>query len=613
MQIVNKHLVLAFSAIFLASCGGTLAQKPSKNSENAALQSQNSAAENTQSASETQNDASSSSKKAEKLVTQSGKNSKLDDSVFSAKNKGLTGEVLQYLMVAEIAGQRGKLNVAVANYLQAAKISQDPNVAERASRISIFARQDTAALEAGRIWVKLAPKSADAHQIVAAMLVRTGNTAGALEHFEKVLELSKKDEQKAFMLIVSLLGKERDKHLALDIMKGLLAKHQSSPNAYYAYSTLGLLTKEYEIANKSIDKAIELKKDWNEALILKVTILSRLGRNDEAILFLNNELTDNPDNHTLRMYFARKLVDDKQYDLAYQEFNKVYSEDESNDALYAMGLLANQMGNVDLAEEHFEQLTEVDGRKNEANFYLGQIEEKKKNLSKAIDRYTRVHSGIYAFESRLRIIILLGKQGKVAKAREQVKTLNVTKPGEQVRLYIVEGEVLRENKMYVEARNLYTEGLTKIPDNLDLLYARALVYEKLNNVDDAVKDLRTVVKLDPQSVQALNALGYTLVDKTEQIEEGMEYIQQAYQLRPNDPAIIDSLGWAYYRLGKLEQAVNYLKKAYSTFNDAEVAAHLGEVLWVRGDKDEAQKIWENSLQTEPEHDKLKNVMKRFLQ
>ncbi len=600
MQIMKKHLVLAFSGLFLVNCGGTLVQQPSKTSGAVASPSQKNAVSQVKISEKGHRGGATSTK------------SPLDESVFSAKNKGLTAEVLQYLMVAEIAGQRGKLGIAVANYVQAAKISQDAGIAERASRIAIFSRKDAAALEAGTIWVKLAPENADAHQVVAAMLVRTGNIEGALKHFEKVLTLSKKGEQKTFMLIMSLLGKERDKNIALDIMQRLLDKHKNSASAYYSYANLALLTKEYDAALKSVDKALSIKNNWYEAVILKTIILSRLDKNTEAISFLTHQLKAQSDNYNLRLYFARKLVDSKKYTLAYKQFEKVYRANKNNDALYAMGLLANRMDKINLAEKHFKTLTDIGARENESHFYLGQIREKKKDYSAAIDWYSRVHSGVYAFESRLRIIALLGKQGKVAQAREQVKAIDVSKPGEQVRLYIIEGEVLRENKMYNEALELYTEGLSTIPDNIDLLYARALVYEKLANIQDAIKDLRMVVKLDPQSVQALNALGYTLVDKTDQLHEGIEYIKQAYQLQPTDPAIIDSMGWAYYRLGDLDQAIVFLKRAYTAFNDAEVAAHLGEVLWVRGDKEKAREIWQNSLREAPKHDTLLNVIKRFM-
>lgn len=601
MQIMKKHLILIISAAFLINCAGTRVQNTSQNDENPTIQSQ-----------ETVTDSSHGEKSVQVSESAPAETTPYDESVFSQKGKGLSAEVLHYLMVAEIAGQRGKIDVAIANYVEAAKISQDPNVAERASRIAVFGRKDKAALEAASIWVKLVPKSAEAHQIVAAMLVRTGNLNGALKHFEQVLTLSDKGEQQTFMLITSLLGKERDKHIALDIMKRLLDKHQNSASAYYSYANLALLTKEYETANKAIDKALSLKQNWNEASILKATILSRLDRDDEAVAWLEKTLKQYPDNQKLRMYYARKLVDSKKYDLAYKEFKKVYSATKNDDALYGMALLANRMDKIDVAKKHFKRLSKVDGRESAASFYLGQIEEKEKDLSSAIDWYSRVQTGVYTFDSKLRIIVLLGKQGQVAKAREQARAINVTKPDEQVRLYIAEGEVLRENKMYSEALDIYTEGLSTIPDNLDLIYARALIYEKLNNVADAIVDLRTIVKLDPQNVQALNALGYTLVDKTEQIHEGVEYIKQAYQLRPNDPAIIDSMGWAYYRLGKLDEAVTFLKRAFASFNDAEVAAHLGEVLWVRGDKDEARKIWKNSLRETPEHDTLLNVMKRFM-
>jgi len=599
MQIVKTHLILGFSAVFLINCGGTLVPKSSISDEISQVESQETVAKSP----------SIEKSSSDKPIA---KKTPFDESVFSTKDKGLSAEVLHYLMVAEIAGQRGKINVAVANYVAAAKMSQDPKVAERASRIAVFGRKDQAALEAASIWVKLSPKSAEAHQIVAAMLVRTGNIEGALMHFEKVLALSDKGEQKTFMLITSLLGKERDKHIALDIMKRLMAKHKNSASAYYSYANLALLTKEYEIARVAAEKALSLKPNWHEASILKVTILSRLDRNGEAIVWLRKKLKNDSINQKLRMYFARKLVDDKKYDEAYKEFKKVYSTTKNDDALYAMGLLANRMSKTALAKKHFKKLAKVEDRKNAASFYLGQIEEKGNNLSEAVEWYSQVRSGVYAFDSRLRIIVLLGKQGEVAKALEQAGVIKVTKPAEQVRLYIAEGEVLRVNKMYSEALDIYSEGLSSIPDNLDLIYARALIYEKLNNVDDAISDLRKVVELDPQNVQALNALGYTLVDKTDQIHEGIEYIKQAYQLRPTDPAIIDSMGWAYYRLGKLDKAITFLKRAFAAFNDAEVAAHLGEVLWVRGNKDEAKKIWKNSLREAPKHDSLLNVMKRFI-
>ena len=593
MQKIRNSLILAFAALFLANCGTTSAQKPLTADNLSTPQAQRKAS----------GQPASSAKKS---------TTALQGSIFSHKGNGLTPEVLQYLMVAEIAGQRGKLGVAVANYLQAAKLSQDAAVAERASRIAIFARQDKAALEAGRIWVKLAPESAEAHQIIAAMLVRVGDIEGALKHFENVLSLSKKSEQKTFMLITSLLGKQRDKSIALDIMKRLIDKYPDSADAQYAYANLALLTKEYETANQAVDKALALKKGWNEAAVLKATILHRLGRDDEGLVWLEKQLQQQPGNHKLRLYYARKLVDAKKYPLAYKEFSKVYAANRSQTALYAMGLLANRMDKIELAEKHFVRLANSTEHKNEANFYLGQIKEKQKDFVKAIDWYSKVQTGVYAFESRLRIIILLGKQGKVSQAREQVRNIRVNKPEEQVRLYIAEGEVLRENKMYQEALELYTDGLNAIPDNLDLIYARALVYEKLNKIDEAISDLRHVVKLDPQNIQSLNALGYTLVDKTDKVYEGMEYIKQAYQLRPTDPAIIDSMGWAYYRLGKLDKAVTFLKRAFNLFNDPEVAAHLGEVLWMRGDKEEAQRIWKNSLRDTPKHDTLLNAIKRFM-
>ena len=208
-------------------------------------------------------------------------------------------------------------------------------------------------------------------------------------------------------------------------------------------------------------------------------------------------------------------------------------------------------------------------------------------------------------------IRLLAKQGKIKEARRLLHNMSPDSLDKELRVYIAEGEILNSFKRYSEAFKLYTDALKDLTDNNRLLYARALTAEKLGEIDLAIKDLTSIVKREPQNAQALNALGYTLIDKTSRVEEGLDYVKRALELEPDDPAIHDSMGWAYYRLGKYEEALKYLRRAFAKLKDAEIAAHLGEVLWVAGDHAAAQKVWNAALQHAPDDDLLLNVMQKF--
>jgi tetratricopeptide (TPR) repeat protein len=203
--------------------------------------------------------------------------------------------------------------------------------------------------------------------------------------------------------------------------------------------------------------------------------------------------------------------------------------------------------------------------------------------------------------------------GKVDQARERLHEIQPQSAQLEQRLYLAEGEILTQAKQYQEAFDLYNEALSRMPDNLSLLYARALSAEKLDKIAIALADLKKLVEADPKNVQALNAYGYTLVDRTDRIMEGYKYVQQAYTMRPDDPAILDSMGWANYRLGKYSEAIKYLRKALEKFKDPEIAAHLGEVLWVSGDHEQARTVWEAARRETPSHKMLLDVIKRFTQ
>jgi len=526
----------------------------------------------------------------------------------------LSADTLDRLLTAEIAGQRGHIHTAVKQYLAAAKESRDPDVAERATRIAVYARDDASALAAAKLWAQLQPHSIEAHQVAAAMYVRAGKTQEAHDELEKIISDSNRDDRHTFMLITALLSKEKDKKVAMQVMDQLVATRQDNPEAVYASAQLALLVGDLDRAQKAAEKVRSLRPAWADTHILLSNILYRKGKKAEAMASLKAAVDQYPDNARLRDYYARRLVDEKQYEQARDQFQVLLDNSPKNhEAEYALGLLCMQLHDLDGAESHFQHLVDIHDRANEASYYLGQIAEQRDQQAKAIRRYEAVADGRYQIDAQIRIALIEARMGKVEKARERLHEITPESAELEQRLYLAEGEILTEAKQYQEAFDLYNEALAKMPDNLALLYARALSAEKIDKTDIALADLKKLVEADPNNVQALNAYGYTLVDRTDRIKEGFNYIQRAYNMKSDDPAILDSMGWAYYRLGKYPEAIKYLRKALDALKDPEIAAHLGEVLWVSGDHDSARTVWEAARRETPKHKVLLDVIKRFTQ
>jgi tetratricopeptide (TPR) repeat protein len=330
---------------------------------------------------------------------------------------------------------------------------------------------------------------------------------------------------------------------------------------------------------------------------------------------LQRAVESNPGDQGLRLTYARLLVDIKEYEQARVQFEKLHQASPDDvELLYTLGLLSLESQRLDDAEKYMMMLVRLNQREGEAQYYLGRIYENRKQYDIAIDWYRQVHVGDYKFDAQLRIADMLGNSGR---AEEAVGHLDAMLKGSQsdgtlVRIYITKGELLRSARRYEEALTVFNTALDIVPGNSDLLYARALVAEKLGRIDMLEADIKAILKTEPDNAHALNALGFTLADQTERYEEAYEYLKRAIEIMPDDAAIIDSWGWVHYRLGDYEKAVDLLRKALSHYDDAEIAAHLGEVLWVSGSQKEAQGVWQKALKKSPDDPALQKVMQRFI-
>lgn len=527
----------------------------------------------------------------------------------------LTAEVLNAFLVAEVAVQRGHYDIAVAMYRQLALETGDPRIIERATRVALFSRDYDTAMEMGRMWVELVPDNLDGRQIVTALAVREGDFNEALTHLEWLLQESQsEDDDERTQLVLRLLGREQDRDGARSLVEKYLERHPNDNAALFAYAQLALRDGQTDTAEQAVGKLLEMKPDWPEAAVLRTRILKSTGRESEALDYLDGVVNRAGKDTKLRTTYGRMLVDAGRSEEALEQFDRVIKIEPDNEGvLYAAGLVALRLEKLDQAEGYFRRLNGLGARQPDARYYLGRIAEEKDQIDEAIGWYDKISNGEHYLTARIRVALLKARQGDVDAARAHLHAVQASNPGHRLRLYLAEGEILREIKHYSDALEVYNRALEEIPDNTELLYARAMIAERLDRLDILEQDLLTVLEREPDHVNALNSLGYTLADRTNRHEEAYNYIKRALELSPDAFYILDSMGWVHYRMGNIEESLKYLRRAINLNYDPEIAAHLGEVLWVMGDREEARTIWDNALEKSPENEILMNVIERLSQ
>ena len=518
------------------------------------------------------------------------------------------------LMVAEIALNQGDTELAIRHYLELAKSQENPDIAERAVRVAVYGQDLEAAIEAAQRWVELDPKRVEARQVIAAIYIRQDNIPEAFNYISGLIQTSELEDSQLFPPLLGLLAREKNANTVLAVTQRLAKENPSRAYAQYLHGMLSAQNGRPEEALKYLDRSIALAEI--EGLhSARARVLLKLGRSDEAVVSLQKAVQNNPDDQSLRLTYARLLVDIKEYEKARIEFEKLHqASPEDAELLFTLGLLSLESQRLDDAEKYMMMLVRLKQREGEAQYYLGRIYENRKQYEAAIDWYREVHVGEYKFDARLRIADMLGISGRTEEAIEHLDAMlkGSQSDGSLVRIYISKGELLRSVRRYEQALAVFNTALGIVPGNSDLLYSRALVAEKLGRIDLLEADIRTILKTEPDNAHALNALGFTLADQTDRYQEAYGYVKRAIEIMPDDAAIIDSWGWVHYRLGEYDKAIDLLRKALSHFNDAEIAAHLGEVLWVSGNQEEATSVWNEALEKSPNDPMLQEVMQRFI-
>ncbi len=523
----------------------------------------------------------------------------------------LSGDMMFDILLGEIAGQRGEMDVSVSRYLQAAVNAQDPRVAERAVQIASFAKQYDLALTAAKRWVALDGDNMEARKSLTALALQQGDLDEVVAQMDYMLRNST-DPGESFRMVTLVLARHENKEAAVNATQQLVDRYPDSHHAWMAMSRLAVVADQLDRAMDAVNHALELQPGDPSAIILKAQIMVRQQRNADATALLGEAVSSQPKNTDLLFAHARMLLNGEDLDGARKQFLKVYKLDpEHADALYSLALLELETGDFKSGEKHLRQLLELKQHVQNALYYLGYATLEQGKQQEALDWYLKVESGDYWSQAQLRAAGIMVEQDDIGGMQEHMRSLRQKNTQMAVQLYIIEGQVLTDAGLHQQAFDLYAQALEQSPKDLDLLYSYSLAAEKLNRLDVTETSMRRILAMDPDNVRALNALGYTLADRTDRYQEALQFISKAYAKEPDDPAIVDSMGWVHFRLGDLDKAREYLQQAWDMSNDSEIGAHFGEVLWMRGERDAARKVWEASRKAKPDNPVLLEVINRL--
>ncbi|GJI92902.1 tetratricopeptide repeat protein [Duganella hordei] len=536
-------------------------------------------------------------------------------------NTELTGDLLFRITKAELEFKQGKWQGSYITMMALAQQTRDPRLARRAAEMALAAKQGGEALAAIRLWRSLAPDSDEATQYFLGFAVVNDDLSEAEQIFTDRLKAAPvAGRPLAMFQMQQFLLRAKDKRAAFALEQRVLAPYGDTLESHLILAQGAFALGDNERARTEAEKALAIKPD-SELAILTTAQVS--GDIDSAMKTLSAFLEKYPNSREVRAAYARILVDAKQYDPARKEFLTLLKDQPDNLAtLYALGVMAMQTNDVPSAEKYFTQFVNVladhpgDERDpSKVLMILSQIAEQRGDLDAAYNWLERVDGSDEKIflAARMKMASLTARKGNVDEARKQLAELKPSEPADQAQVFQADAQILRDAGDNRAAYTVLENAVKRYPDNPDLLYDFALIAEKLGQLELMEKALRQVMIAAPDNQHAYNALGYSLAERNERLPEAYALIDKAMKMAPGDPFIMDSMGWVQYRMGNLNEAEALLRRAYALRSDPEIAVHLGEVLFVKGDKNGAQQMWQEAQSKDPKNDALKSTLARLNQ
>ena len=479
--------------------------------------------------------------------------------------------------------------------------------------IAMYMKNNNKTNETVGLWLRQEPKNQTARKIAALLALRSGNKTAAGAHLKVMLATDPAGFENALLELAGILQKEGKIDAVNEALDALSKQHPDQADIYFMQALLAAQDKDKNLAEIKIQQALKAKPGWDKALVFQAQIAVFSGDLKKAKALLKDASVKYPGNKKINKMLAQVLIKAEDYEEAMAVYEGMIAADPKDfESQFAVGLVQMQLEQDEQAEDTFKKLLEQPEWQYQASFYLGKIEEKRGHIKKALDWFDKVTDGPLVFDASIAAIALLEKDKQFNEANSRLGLLAAKFPKEKLRLVLVQAEFYSQQKQYDKAFNLLSDALDEFPDQKELLYTRALMAERLDKPEIAEEDLKKILAMDPENVEALNALGYTLLNKSGRYADAEKYLQKALALEPNEAVIIDSYGWLQFKLGNTEKALVYLQKAYEKQQENEIAAHLAEVLWALGRKDEAKKLFRNAIKDSPNDEYLRDFQRRVM-
>jgi tetratricopeptide (TPR) repeat protein len=531
----------------------------------------------------------------------------------------LSPQLLFQLLAADLAAQRGEAGSAWTTYMSIARQTRDPRVARRATEIAVSARALDEAVQSAQLWRELAPQSRAAAQMLETLWLG----AGRLREVEPMLaeRLARARAEgtlpAAYAQLQRSMQRVQDRAGAWRTIQRLSEPDLGVAAARLARAQFAAGAGDAEAAAAEAREAMRLAPDDEDAVVAAARATHALpGRKQEALELLERFLQRQPMALEVRYAYARLLLADERSGEAREQLERALAQQPGSPAvLFSLAQLAYQGKQPDEARRYLQRYVELPRSVPRDNapalLFIAQIDEEAGRLDAAIEALSQVPRGDEYLPATIRRALLMGRQGKVEAARELLRDAPVTSQRERAQMVSAESQLLREAKRNQEAFEVLDRALERMPDQPDLLYDHAMAAERIDRLPVMETSLRRLIALRPEHAHAYNALGYTFADRNVRLDEARTLIEKALQIAPEDPHILDSMGWVLFRQKDLPRALEYLRKAYDKRPEVDIAAHLGEVLWAMGRRDEARTVWREASGREPDNTTLRETLARL--
>lgn len=523
-----------------------------------------------------------------------------------------TKDQLNRTILNELAGQRGHLPDAAEDYYALAKETGDLAIIRRAAQFASASDDSERVIELARMWMEKDPSAQEPHLLISFQLLEEGRLEEAMGHIGNVLALGGNVDFTSITSRTQYLPPGARARL-IESFRDLRKKFPEERSVHYS---LIQLLEQSDLAQEAMTELMiyrDMNGNSSRIMLLQAQLLLKLERLDDAVAVLAAGIEAYPENRLLRFNYGRILVQIRKLEEAREQFAllAVMAPDDY-ETLYSLALLDLELDSADTAKQLLLRLLQANYRLNDAHYYLGYIGQNQGNSVEALEHFKQVGADSVNFlNAHRQVIRLLVEQGKLEEAHEWAVTISGGRPELELMFTTVETDALMNTGHFELAEALLDTAIEKNPDNVDLLFARSFLSDRMGNAAKSEQTLRRIIELQPNDSRAFNQLGYALADGPDRHDEALALLERAIAISPDDPAIIDSLAWAQYKLGRFEEALANLQRAYAAFPDPEVAAHLGEVLWVMGRQLDANRVWESSLSKNPNAEVIIKTIERL--